>query len=172
MQFLIWIMILVMIIVATHFDIKSGKIPNSFNLTFGIIGITTAIWLAGEKGLLNSLAGIVIPVIILMPLFTLRVIGAGDIKLISAVGAFLGTKVCLVVIYSFLSCGVYGLGLMIVRLIRGVKERERIKVWALNLVSGNINFIKNKKYTKVAFSVFVLWGVVIYMLRHGEVLFT
>ena len=172
MQLLIWIMILVMLIVATHFDIKARKIPNCFNLAFGLMGFTTVLLVAGVKGALNSLVGVLIPVIALMPLFALRVIGAGDIKLISAIGAFVGTKVFLVAIYSFLSCGAYGLGLMIFRLIGEANERKRIKVWVLNLMSGNIKYVRNEKCTKVAFSVFVLCGVVIYMLRHGEVLFT
>ncbi len=159
MQLLVWIVILTMLLVAVHFDIKTRKIPNSFNLAFAMMGLATVLCVAGLKGLLYGMVGVLLPVLCLMPLFAFGVIGAGDIKLIAAVGAFVGARVCWVVIYSFLSCGVYGLLLVTARLVRGFCRGDYstgLKVrW---------------HYTKTEFSIFVLCGVVIYMLRHNVLL--
>lgn len=55
-----------------------------------IIGITLNFSIDGFPGALNSLLGILIPLITLFSLFVIQVIGAGDIKLISSIGAIMG----------------------------------------------------------------------------------
>lgn len=55
-----------------------------------IIGITFNFSIDGFPGALNSLLGILIPLITLFSLYAIQVIGAGDIKLISSIGAIMG----------------------------------------------------------------------------------
>lgn len=68
------------------------------------------------NGVLHSLAATVLPVLLLIILYILRMLGAGDIKLFSAIGAIMGVKFILyTIIYSFLSGGVIALALISLR---------------------------------------------------------
>lgn len=83
-------------------DIKSFKIRNYTIL----IGLTTGILFnlneVGLKEIYIFLIAMIIPVIILFPLFLFKVLGAGDIKLFSVVGCYLGiSTVIQVIIISF-----------------------------------------------------------------------
>ncbi len=50
--------------------------------------------------------GTVAPIIILFILFLIKGLGAGDIKLISVVGAFTGMAVLKIMVYAFISGGI------------------------------------------------------------------
>jgi len=103
-------------------DIKSRKIKNKITLTFITVGLLTNSIISGFNGLKNSLLGIVIPVILLILLYALRMLGAGDIKLLSALGAVFGVGAILkITAYSFIAGGIISLVLMAVR--RNAKER-------------------------------------------------
>ena len=71
-------------------DLKSRRIPNA--LTFGAAAVALAFHgaTAGLPGLAISLSGWVIGAALFLPLFALRGMGAGDVKLLAAVGAWLG----------------------------------------------------------------------------------
>ncbi|OPX46282.1 type IV leader peptidase family protein [Ruminiclostridium hungatei] len=88
-------------------DLRSSKIKNTGVFFFLISGILSNYCLQGLEGLKLSLAGAAIPVLLLVLFFYLRLLGAGDIKLYSAIGALLGWKAGLYVLaYSMLAAGV------------------------------------------------------------------
>lgn len=85
---------------AVFYDIASRRIPNKL-----IIGGTVAAFLlhtlmpfgpglsteqSGGQGVIFAAAGFGLPLLLLLPLYALRSIGAGDVKLIAVVGAFIG----------------------------------------------------------------------------------
>jgi prepilin peptidase CpaA len=77
-------------IVACTFDLQSRRIPNV--LTFGaalaavlIFLFTGGVWAAGW-----SIAGWTVAAALWLPLYARRGMGAGDVKLIAALGAWLG----------------------------------------------------------------------------------
>ncbi len=151
------------LVVAAIKDIKTGKISNGFNIGFGIVGIAYGLGLGGTKGFFASLLGAIIPVALLMVLFSKGVLGAGDIKLFSALGTFAGLEIIWLLIYSFLLCGVYGLVLMLVRLVDWAKKcgRKENVIWTLT---------RGRQYTRVAFSVFILGGYIWYLMKGGFLL--
>lgn len=97
-------------------DIKTFKIKNSLTLSFAILGFITNFILFGKEGLKDSLLGFVLPIIVLFLFFTLKMLGAGDIKLFSAFGSILGVKgVIDVMLYSFFAGGIIAFILILVR---------------------------------------------------------
>jgi prepilin peptidase CpaA len=97
-------------------DIETYKIKNIIVYPFIIIGIITNLYLDGIGGLFFSLKGVIIPIFLLNILFILRMLGAGDIKLFSAIGAIMGGKFVLyTILYSFLCGGFIALLLIIIR---------------------------------------------------------
>lgn len=70
------------------------------------IGVVYSYYTQGWAGLLDSLVGIGIPIIILMILHVLRMLGAGDIKLFAVIGGIIGHSIWNVMFYSFIAGGV------------------------------------------------------------------
>ncbi len=88
-------------------DLKESKIRNKHIAFFALAGVTFNFIYYGVEGLNISAGGILIPVMLLGIFFCLRLIGAGDIKLFSAIGALLGWKCGIYIMaYSFLFAGI------------------------------------------------------------------
>ena len=75
---------------ATFSDLRTGRIPNA--LTFGAMagGLLFSAIHAGGAGLATSLLGGVVGLALFFPLFALGGMGGGDVKLLAAVGTWLG----------------------------------------------------------------------------------
>ncbi len=87
---LIWVLTLTLTIWAGWLDWRTRKIPNWLTLSGFIagLGVRTVIW--GWHGALTSLEGAGLGLLVLLPLVLVRGLGAGDWKLMGAVGALLG----------------------------------------------------------------------------------
>ena len=87
-------------------DLTRKKIPNRLILAGYLSGLTFYIRICGIAGLIIFLAGILLPLLLLWTLYYFRMIGAGDIKLLSALGGLLGpTAGFYCILYSFLIGG-------------------------------------------------------------------
>jgi len=92
--------LVVLLLAAVWQDVKRWRIPN--RLVFSGVALALALHsllpagfgfaasLPGGIGFLNSLAGLGIGLAALLPLYLVRAAGAGDVKLMAMVGAFLG----------------------------------------------------------------------------------
>lgn len=97
-------------------DIKATRIRNSLTLPFCAAGILLNIIISGTGGLLMSAAGFIIPLIALFFLYVLGMLGAGDIKLFSALGSIMGARFIISCIcWSFAAGGIMALALLAVR---------------------------------------------------------
>lgn len=88
-------------------DIKSFKIRNYTILSGVVTGILFNVMETGLKNLYIFLIALILPILILFPLFLFKVLGAGDIKLFSVVGCYLGISTLIqVMILSFFIGGI------------------------------------------------------------------
>lgn len=92
-------------------DIKGYKIKNKFVLPTIIVGLTVALI---SNTFTDSIFGMLIP-LVLFPLYALKMLGAGDIKALCAIGAVLGVKLSIeTLLFTFVSGGVIALVFMLV----------------------------------------------------------
>ena len=101
---------IVLVVIAAGWDLAARRIPNV--LTFGAALAAFAVhgYMAGWSGAGASLAGWAVGAAFFFPLFALGGRGAGDIKLLAAVGAWLGPATTVwVALYSSIAGGVMGL---------------------------------------------------------------
>jgi len=76
--------------VATFTDLRSRRIPNWLVLPFLVAGFAVSGWLNGWHGIVQSLEGAGLALAIYGLLFFLGGMGAGDVKLCIAIGAWIG----------------------------------------------------------------------------------
>jgi len=85
-----WLIVGSVAVAAAASDVRTRRVPNT--LTFGA-ALAAFGWSAaasGLHGLETSLLGWVTGLLIFLPIFALRGIGGGDVKLLAAIGAWLG----------------------------------------------------------------------------------
>jgi prepilin peptidase CpaA len=156
----IWTFTLVLTCLAALWDWRSRKIPNWLTVSGAVGGMTLHIVLSGWRGAIFSLEGLGIALVLLLPLVYLRALGAGDWKLMGAVGAFLGWRLLLVVLLG----SIFAAGIMAVaQMTRAGRVAETLRnLWTL--VKGLVTFgvkkhprisLDNPKLMKLPFGVAV-----------------
>ncbi len=133
---MIWISTLALTLSAGWLDWRSRRIPNWLTVPGLFLGITVNSLLTGWHGTKLSLEGAGLALVLLLPLVLLRAIGAGDWKLMGAVGAFVGPILFLFVLVGSL----FFSGLMaMVAMMRTHRVRTTFRNLAV-LVRGFISF--------------------------------
>src|SRR5947199_4220921 len=109
----IWILVIIFAGIAGWTDWRSRRIPNWLTVSGCLTGMAVNS-LAGWQGLKTSLLGLGLGLALLLPFVLLRALGAGDWKLVGALGAFLGPPRLLAVLMgAVLVAGVMAVGLII-----------------------------------------------------------
>jgi len=96
----IWFSVLAVTVVAAVIDFRTHKIPNWLTVPAVLSAILLRILLGGWAGAKASLEGVGLALVLLLPLVLLRALGAGDWKLMGAVGAFLGPVMLLFILFG------------------------------------------------------------------------
>jgi prepilin peptidase CpaA len=78
------------VLLAGAYDARYRKIPNWLSLSGLILGLGVNVVLSGWTGLGAATLGFGLAMLIYMPLYLIRGMGAGDVKLMAAVGAIVG----------------------------------------------------------------------------------
>ena len=99
---------------AALMDIQRAKVDNGWLLFCVLVSLFTRIWKMDVSSLETWICGLLVPILILGILFIFRMLGAGDIKLLSVIGSMIGpTKILNCIFYSFLIGAVISAALMI-----------------------------------------------------------
>jgi prepilin peptidase CpaA len=96
-------------------DVRSNKIPNIVTIPFAIAAVAFHTFSNGLDGFLFSTAGMATGIVLLGILYIMGGMGAGDVKLMGAVGSFLGAKATLgAFLFIALAGGIYSLVLILI----------------------------------------------------------
>ena len=79
-------------VTASYSDLRARRIPNALIVIGLIAGVLYHLWLQGFTGISYSLAGSVTGLALFVPFYLLKAMGAGDVKLLAAMGSWLGTS--------------------------------------------------------------------------------
>lgn len=98
---------MVLTLIAAIFDARQRRIPN-YLIIVGLI--TWIIWLVqGDYNLSDCICGVLIPLFALFPFYMMKGLGAGDVKLLSVCGGFVGMSGLVeYLLIVFLVSAVYG----------------------------------------------------------------
>jgi prepilin peptidase CpaA len=107
---IIWIVSLGLTLAAATLDWRTRRIPNWLTVPALFAGIALHSVLNGWHGTLFALEGAALALLILVPPVTIRVLGAGDWKLMGVVGALMGPVLMLFILFvSILVAGLMAL---------------------------------------------------------------
>jgi prepilin peptidase CpaA len=101
-------------LISAAWDLKTRRIPNV--LTFGstIVALGVHLYASGLSGAGWSIAGWLVGVAFFLPFFVLGGMGAGDVKLLAALGAWLGPgQAAWVALFSLIAGGVLGVAVAV-----------------------------------------------------------
>jgi prepilin peptidase CpaA len=157
-------------IVACITDLRSRRIPNA--LTFGatLVAFGVHAFSSGASGVLSSGAGWLVGIALFFPFFALGGLGAGDVKLLGAIGALLGPyPVLYVALYSSIAGGL----LAIVVAVRAGYLREAfsnlgclVMFWAMHGLKPVEGFeLRMSSSPRLAYALPVLTGVLVTLWR-------
>jgi prepilin peptidase CpaA len=123
------VVVLVVAVIAVLFDVRTRRIPNW--LTFGAtaVAFAYAAFDAGLSGVGTSAAGWLIGAAMFFPFFALGGMGAGDVKLLAALAAWLGPAESVwLAMFATIAGGVVGL---IVAVARGYLRTAVSNLWLM-----------------------------------------
>ena len=94
-----------LVVLAAGADVRTRKIPNVLTGPALVLGLATHFAIGGWTGFQSSFTGMLIAGAILLPGWLMRWMGAGDVKLMAAVGAWLAWPGALIGVLASLAAG-------------------------------------------------------------------
>jgi prepilin peptidase CpaA len=145
-------------------DVKSFRIPNAITLPGVLLGIALNTFLPFGLGFTSAVAGFALGLFGLLPLYFLRIWGAGDVKLMAVVGAFLGPLAMVGSLLASMALG--GIVALLVAWQRRTGKllfrnlREMVYAMLFNLQCGSVAAaeVPRQAAGKIAYAVPILLG--------------
>jgi prepilin peptidase CpaA len=99
--------------VATVIDLRCQRIPNALTIPTALAALAYHLLIQGPGGLWTGLSGLGLGLGLMLAPYLFRVMGGGDVKLMAAVGAWVGPQVVLAAfLLTSLAGGLYALALL------------------------------------------------------------
>ena len=129
-----------LISISAVYDFKYRRIPNSFTYPSILIGLTYHCCLAGFGGLRFSLFGTLTGIGLLFIPYLIGKMGAGDAKLLGAVGSFIGAKsVFITFLFTAIVGGIYALLILFL-------YNKKFKGFFTNFYYSGVNLLVTRQY--------------------------
>jgi prepilin peptidase CpaA len=132
----IWVLAMVVGAVAGWIDYRTRRIPNWLTVTGAVMGIFLQTSHYGPHGLSMALQGLFLALLCLLPMVLLRAMGAGDWKLMGALGAILGPVMMLFVLVG----AIFVSGVMAIVIVIRAKRVKETFINVFVLVQGFLSF--------------------------------
>lgn len=106
--------LLIVLLIAVMTDLKSFKIPNWLTIPAMMTGLLGHAFINGLTGMVFSLKGLGLGLALFFVLYAMGGMGAGDVKLLAAVGSFIGAEDVLSAgLMAMFLGGLYAIAMMI-----------------------------------------------------------
>ena len=159
----------IILVIAVVTDLRTQKIPNLLTFSTMFLGLVYYSITNGLNGLLFSLEGLFLGIGVLIIPYLMGGMGAGDAKLMGAIGAMIGPKgVFIAFLYTALAGGVYALIILLFNMeyFKDFIKRSlvTIKSFALTRQFISVPAEKSEKKPKLCYGVAIAIGTFSYVL--------
>ncbi|MBB5173477.1 A24 family peptidase [Texcoconibacillus texcoconensis] len=117
------VVLIILLVTSVFTDLMYRKIFNFITFPTTLFGFTYHIWESGVDGLLFSGFGFIVGLIVLFVPFFLGGIGAGDVKLLAAIGTLKGASF---VFYAFIYTCIAGGMIAMIYLLKSTRIKQVI----------------------------------------------
>jgi prepilin peptidase CpaA len=164
------VILLLIVCLAAFYDLRYRRIPNWVVLMGLLLGLGANTFLSRWAGLERSLLGAGLAFLIYFPLYLLRGMGAGDVKLMAAVGAIVGWADWIGIF--FLTAIVGGLAAVALLISRSQLRRgfSNAGYLVVQLLSFRLPYarreeldVKSEKAVKLAHGITIAWGSLLFL---------
>lgn len=162
-----------LLIVASVSDYRTYKIPNWLTVSGMAFGLVYAAASPAylHTGFLWASAGLLLGFVMMLPLYVLKVMGAGDVKLMAMVGTFLGApEIFHAALFIFIAGGIAALAFalakgVLVRMLGNVKNLVQLMVWSVHGGARlDVRMAAEKSVGKLPFGVCISIGTMGYVV--------
>lgn len=144
-------------------DFATGKVSNQFIIIGLVLGFILQIILKGKSGIIPCIVGTIVPILVLMLVFMIGGIGAGDIKLFSVIGVFIGYQgVFTCIIASFVIGAFISIGKILINHNFLVCFNNIIRSFSQLYYSQTLPVYKREKSNTIHFTLPILISVIFY----------
>ena len=118
-------------------DVRSARIPNRLTYTALLLALPLRTTLLGLSGLKSGAIGLLVAGGLFLLLFVMGAMGGGDMKLMAAMGAWVGsTQVVRLILVAALAGGVLAIGRIIFSNMVGQTLRNTVQLTCYRFTSG------------------------------------
>jgi len=104
----------IILLAAATTDLRSCRVPNWLTVSAMVMGLSGHVVNNGLAGMIFSLEGLGLGLMLFLVFYVIGGMGAGDVKLLAAVGSFIGPEAVLSAgIMAMLLGGLYAIAIMI-----------------------------------------------------------
>jgi len=121
--------VLIVAALAVAFDLRTRRIPNLLTIGAAAVAVLFAIAYSGFYGMTTALFAWVLGAALFFPFFALGGMGAGDVKLLAALAAWLGPADA--VYLATVAAAAGGLIALLVSLFRGYTRQAFSNIWLM-----------------------------------------
>ena len=115
--------------VAVGFDLRTRRIPNVLTFGAAAVALLFALVTAGPGGLMSAALAWLLGVALFFPFFALGGMGAGDVKLLAALAAWLGpADTMYLALFASIAGGVAA---MVLAVARGYSRQAFSNIWVM-----------------------------------------
>ena len=134
-----------LLLVAAVSDYRVYKIPNWLTMGGTVVALSHSVFASSalHPDLVSALGGCALGLVVMLPAYALRVMGAGDVKLMAMTGAFLGSyEILQAVIATFIVGGVAAIAVALYR--KALRRmfanlKSILHLTAVSAVSGSVS---------------------------------
>jgi prepilin peptidase CpaA len=165
--------LMTLVLIAAVIDVRTSRIPNWLIFSGAIYALvfnTMSPLYVRDVGILTSLGGLGVGLASFLPAYLFRVMGAGDVKLMAMVGAFLGTSAALgAVLASAVAGGVLAVAVALWsrrmgHLLRNVATMSRGAVVTLTTGVTGLTIHDGPSAGKMPYGVAIAAGTIAYLI--------
>ncbi|MEN6465971.1 MAG: prepilin peptidase [Syntrophaceae bacterium] len=158
----------IFLIACSIHDLLYFRIPNYLTFTSIPMFFIFHLIYNGFDGVLFAFSGLAIGILLLLPLYLLKMMGAGDVKLMGSIGAALGFSGAVKsFLFSAIAGGVYAVIVLALNHAHRVRLFHRFALMLKTLfIAGNFAYIppdEEEKKAKLCYGVAIAAGTISYM---------